>query len=153
MNHCARPWTFLAVAVLAMACGHTQAVSDKSERKPPSAPSQSEDERAAHHHHGNPHTNEQRDRTTRQAAAPAPLATSPAGLLKPGAAKQIQNALVNRRYLADGAQSGQLDAPTEKALRSFQQDNKLPATGVPDDATIEKLGISPGEVFRANPSE
>jgi len=36
---------------------------------------------------------------------------------------------------------GKMDAKTQQALRDFQKSNNLPATGVLDDRTAEKLGV------------
>lgn len=36
---------------------------------------------------------------------------------------------------------GKLDEETQEALAKFQKQNSLPATGVLDDKTLEKLGI------------
>jgi peptidoglycan hydrolase-like protein with peptidoglycan-binding domain len=85
-----------------------------------------------------------------RAGAP-PLATSPVGLLKPEAVEAIQGKLASRGDLAKDDRSGKLDDPTRKALRAFQRANNLPATGMPDDLTVKKLGLDPGEVFRATP--
>lgn len=39
---------------------------------------------------------------------------------------------------------GKMDARTQQALRDFQKDNNLPATGVLDEKTAEKLGVEQG---------
>jgi hypothetical protein len=44
-----------------------------------------------------------------------------------------------------GKLSGRMDPETQEALRDFQKDNNLPATGVLDQKTAEKLGVSTGE--------
>jgi len=75
------------------------------------------------------------------------LSTSPAALLKPGALKTIQEKLVHAGDL-EGEPNGQMDAATQKALVKFQRHHDLPATGVPDDATVGRLGLKPAEVFR-----
>jgi hypothetical protein len=81
----------------------------------------------------------------------APLATSPAGLLKPEAVKAVQQKLASHGRLAEADESGKLDGPTRQALREFQRANNLPATGVPDDLTIQKLGLKPDQLTRAAP--
>ena len=78
-----------------------------------------------------------------------PLATSPAGLLKPGALKMIQQRLSNAGALSEERQTGELDVETRAALRRFQEANGLPATGDPDGATVGKLGLKPNDVFKA----
>jgi hypothetical protein len=78
-----------------------------------------------------------------------PLSTSPAGQLKDGAAKDIQDRLVSLGFLGDGNRSGELDGHTEAALRKFQKSRDLAATGVPDTETVRKLGLDPGKIFRS----
>jgi hypothetical protein len=82
-----------------------------------------------------------------------PLATSPAGLLEPGAVKRIQERLHERGFLPEDARSGKLDDRTRKALRELQKKNSLPATGTPDDLTLQKLGLNAGELGRSARSE
>jgi hypothetical protein len=41
-----------------------------------------------------------------------------------------------------GAISGRMHAKTQEALREFQKENNLPATGVLDQRTAEKLGVT-----------
>jgi hypothetical protein len=77
-----------------------------------------------------------------------PLATSPEGLLKPGAAKMIQHRLSVEGLLSEEQQSGELDAVTKRALTRFQESHDLPATGEPDAATIGKLGLNGKDIFR-----
>lgn len=43
-----------------------------------------------------------------------------------------------------GAVSGRMHPKTQEALRDFQKKNNLPATGVLDDKTAEKLGVRVG---------
>jgi hypothetical protein len=76
-----------------------------------------------------------------------PLPTSPGGLLKPGAAKQIQSKLAATGALSPDQMTGELDGPTRAALARFQAKNDLPATGDPDDSTIRKLGLDAKEIF------
>lgn len=80
---------------------------------------------------------------------PPPLATSAAGLLQPRAAEALQDKLIARGYLEGTARSGKLDGKTQRALREFQREQGLPATGTPDDLTVEKLGLSPNDLFRS----
>lgn len=85
----------------------------------------------------------------RQAAAPGrpPLASSPEGLMLPGGALLIQQALTQRGYLHE-ADSGVLDDETSVGLRKFQADQKLARTGAPDRETLHRLGVSADEVFK-----
>ncbi len=86
------------------------------------------------------------------ANASPPLPASPAGLLREGGAASIQDRLMARGYLHRDTRTDELDGPTEKALRDFQRENGLPATGIPDDLTVKKLGLSPKDLFRASPT-
>ncbi len=81
-----------------------------------------------------------------------PLPASPSGLLREGGAASIQDRLMAHGYLHRDTRTDELDGPTEKALRDFQRDNGLPATGIPDDLTVKKLGLSPKDLFRASPT-
>jgi hypothetical protein len=75
------------------------------------------------------------------------ISTSPGALLKPGAAKLIQEKLSQDGDL-EGDASSELDARARAALAKFQRRHDLPATGIPDDATVRKLGLAPEAVFR-----
>lgn len=78
-----------------------------------------------------------------------PLATGPAGLLQPGAIERIQAKLTSSGALDGKHAAGVLDGPTRQALRQFQSAHALPATGLPDDATVTGLGLEPKQIFRA----
>src|SRR5262245_9242164 len=54
--------------------------------------------------------------------------------------KKAQDAL-RAKGLNPGT-DGTMDAKTQQALREFQKSNNLPATGVLDEKTAEKLGVS-----------
>jgi hypothetical protein len=82
-----------------------------------------------------------------------PLATSPAALLEPRALRTVQEKLSSRGELSKDDESGKFDEPTRRALRSFQRKNGLPATGMPDDVTVQKLGLDPGQIFRSTKAE
>jgi hypothetical protein len=82
-----------------------------------------------------------------------PLTTSPSDLLKPEGARLIQRALAQREYLPEAHATGRLDRATVDALKRFQKDSALPRTGFPDRETVKKLGLDPGDVFRAATSE
>ncbi len=56
--------------------------------------------------------------------------------------KKAQDALKAKGL--DPGTDGRMDAKTQQALRDFQKSNNLPATGVLDDRTIEKLGVNSG---------
>jgi hypothetical protein len=76
-----------------------------------------------------------------------PLATSPAGLLKPGAARSIQERLVRAGALAPRTPTDELDGPTRTALARYQKSVGLPATGDPDGVTVQRLGLESEDVF------
>jgi peptidoglycan hydrolase-like protein with peptidoglycan-binding domain len=76
-----------------------------------------------------------------------PIAATPQGLLQPGAGERIQEALEKGGYLQHH-RTGQLDEPTSAALRRYQQDHALAATGAPDRETLQKLGLDPDQVLR-----
>jgi hypothetical protein len=149
---CSHGWNAAALALaLCLAagavagCGHTHTASDTSAQTPdkPAA-----DQSASKHK--DDISAEGSGKTIRSENGP-PLATSPAGLLKPEAVKELQEKLVSHGQLAEADQSGKLDGPTHKALREFQRANNMPATGMPDDLTIQKLGLKPSELTRAEP--
>ena len=81
------------------------------------------------------------------------ITTSPAGQMKAHAVETIQEKLVAEGHLSADHRSGSLDGPTREALRAFQRDKGLPATGVPDDATVGKLGLRAADVFRVSPGD
>lgn len=76
-----------------------------------------------------------------------PLATSPGGLLAPGAEQKIREQLVAHGFLKDDAKSGAMS----EGLRRCQAAHDLPATGMPDNATIKALGLKPDQIFRQGP--
>lgn len=82
-----------------------------------------------------------------------PIARSPGALMSDGAVRDMQTSLQNAGMLAKGKSNvtGRLDAPTEAALRKFQEKNDLPATGVPDRATARALGLDADELFKEAP--
>jgi hypothetical protein len=127
-------------------CGHTQTASDTGANA--AADKTPADEPAAKHR--DDISVEGPGKTVRSENGP-PLATSPGGLLKPEAVKELQEKLVSHGQLAEADQSGKLDGPTHKALREFQRANNMPATGMPDDLTIQKLGLKPDQLTRAAP--
>ncbi len=53
--------------------------------------------------------------------------------------KSIQNALNKDGY--NVKVDGKFGKQTQAAIKQYQQDQKLPATGQPDDATKQKLGV------------
>ena len=77
------------------------------------------------------------------------VAASPEGLMNPGSAREIQEALRGKGYLE--AVSGELDQATSAALRRFQHDQQLAETGAPDRETLRRLGVDPQSVYRTVP--
>ena len=53
----------------------------------------------------------------------------------------LQNALITAKVYK-GKASGILDTATKRALRRYQQDNKLKVTGEPNEETLAKLGVA-----------
>lgn len=64
----------------------------------------------------------------------------PTIVVSPGEVRRTQEALKTRGY-DPGVTSGSLHIGTQEALRQFQQDNDLPATGLIDEETAKQLGI------------
>lgn len=71
---------------------------------------------------------------------------SPEALLAPGAVTDIQRALSEDGYLG-AHQPGELDEPTSAAVRRFQEEHGLAATGMPDRETLRRLGIDPEAAY------
>jgi hypothetical protein len=125
-------------------CGHTQTVG------PAVAPDEkSTMESAAPVHHKTVTSDLKGPDGERQNIS---ISTSPAALLKPGAAKSIQERLSRSGDLHGDVSSG-LDGPTQNALKTFQREHDLPATGIPDDATVRKLGLKPEDIFRTGTAQ
>jgi peptidoglycan hydrolase-like protein with peptidoglycan-binding domain len=55
--------------------------------------------------------------------------------------KKVQEAL-KAKGMDPGPATGHMDAKTQAALSEFQKANNLPATGVLDEKTAEKLGVA-----------
>jgi peptidoglycan hydrolase-like protein with peptidoglycan-binding domain len=64
------------------------------------------------------------------------VATTPQGMLEPGALDKVRDKL--------GVAKGE---SVQAAVRRFQREQNLPATGMLDEETIERLGLSPDEIF------
>jgi peptidoglycan hydrolase-like protein with peptidoglycan-binding domain len=59
---------------------------------------------------------------------------------------EIQRALA-RHGLLHEHREGELDPPTTAAVRRFQQEKGLAATGFPDRETLKDLGIDPERAY------
>lgn len=143
----------LLILAAPLACSHARQVADTENPEPGAGPPHDEGtvprvERAGQTPRSSPAKNDAQkvDEAENQ---PPPLATSPAGLLEPGAVKRIQEQLHDQGFLPKEARSGRLDGPTRKALRELQSKHNLPATGTPDDVTLQKLGLDAKELFRS----
>jgi hypothetical protein len=80
------------------------------------------------------------------------VSASPEGLINPGSARTIQEALKGKGYLEEV--TGKIDAATSAALRRFQRDRGLARTGAPDRETLRQLGVDPNDVYQTgDPSE
>jgi hypothetical protein len=66
-----------------------------------------------------------------------PVASSPAGLLKPGADEKVREKLGVKEKGED----------LRPALQRFQREHDLPATGILDHRTVKELGLDPDDVF------
>jgi hypothetical protein len=145
----------VAVATLsATGCSHTKSVTpppqeDRSSHEDHRKRQSESDKHAAEH----PRRHHETQAEPSSHAPAVPLATSPASLLQPGAAAALQDKLIGRGLLDQNDRSQELDGKTQKALRDFQRDQGLPATGTPDDLTVRKLGLDPARVFRSSKEE
>ena len=79
-----------------------------------------------------------------------PLPSEKNMTVTPDDIKKAQEALQAKGH-APGT-TGRLDAKTQQALRDFQKANNLPATGVLDEKTAEKLGVNKSGGGRSTPS-
>jgi hypothetical protein len=68
-----------------------------------------------------------------------PVASSPSGLMKPGAEQNVREKL--------GVQAG--GGSLREAVKKFQKEHDLPATGILDQRTVESLGLDPDDVFES----
>ncbi len=130
-----------AALVLLGGCLHTHRVREGNDQQEAGAPEGKHEEGAS-------------PRATRKRVPPRDgrpaVAASPEGLMNPGSARKIQQALHDQGYLRD-APSGQLDEPTSAALREFQRRHDLAETGAPDRETLRTLGIDPSDVYKTAP--
>lgn len=159
MRHAMKRVTFGGLALLAtgiIACGHTTTVAGPDETKAKSAGDHATPphDRAAPARHRPTEVAGARDGDRASDGASKdgglPLTTSPAALLKPGALKTIQERLAKDGGLPSDDVTGAPNAATRDAVARFQRRQDLPATGVPDDATLRKLGLNPDDVFKSD---
>lgn len=120
------------VFITVAACSHG------SKKEPPSEPAPRPEARAAQ-----PKPSKDLPKTPEGRPELAPSAQ---GLLKPSAARQIQDALIQRGYMTAPA-SGKLDELTAEALKRLQHDEELAETGAPDQETLRRLGLQPDDLY------
>jgi hypothetical protein len=77
---------------------------------------------------------------------------APAKFLRPGAGRQLQEALRKKGILTQ-PDAEALGETTSDALSRFQQENDLAATGFPDAETLRRLDLDPDQIYRSPPSE
>jgi pyruvate/2-oxoglutarate dehydrogenase complex dihydrolipoamide acyltransferase (E2) component len=131
--------TSARIALLALfvgGCGHAK----KTDAEEPKQATEKTEEKTEQK------TSEPRRVKEKQDPAAVPVASSPEGLLAPGAEEQIREKLAAGDYLKGG--SGAKSGSTREGIRRFQEANDLPATGAPDHTTVRKLGLDPDQVFR-----
>jgi peptidoglycan hydrolase-like protein with peptidoglycan-binding domain len=80
-----------------------------------------------------------------------PLPATPSSLVTAGAVRQLKEALQSRGFLKSPSPGPEIDAETSNALRKFQQEEGLAATGFPDQETLRRLDIDAAEAYRAAP--
>jgi hypothetical protein len=135
----------LALAACLAACSHTKSVGSETESAAEQAGPPYDENAPAKHRPARAEASA--GPRTFKSTGGVPLSTSPVGLLKPGAAKRIQEQLAGQGALPADQVTGQLDGPTRSALARFQAEHQLPATGDPDDATVKKLGLDAADIF------
>jgi murein L,D-transpeptidase YcbB/YkuD len=141
--------------LLLVGCTHTKTVgSGAEETKQASAATE---RRHSEHRASQPRRGEAAEEPRNERGEKEiPVATSPEGLLKPGAQERIEQRLADEGFLRRGDQpksaargETQPAASFDEALRRFQAHEHLPATGMPDQETVRKLGLDPDDVFKA----
>jgi hypothetical protein len=140
-----RPGLIAAFAlVVAGGCAHTKTTDEGGEEQN-ATPSETKETPTPHA------GKEGREPTHRQSGGDhsVPLATAPGGLLAPGAEEKIRKRLAAEGCLDDGAKDS--GGALSEGLRRCQKNHDLPATGMPDDATIKALGLNPDQIFRHGP--
>ena len=77
-----------------------------------------------------------------------PVAMTPAALLKPGAVRQLQEAL--NKHGIETPENGAYDQATQKSLIQFQRKAKIAETGLPDRETLKQLGLDADSMYKSN---
>lgn len=138
----------LPLALVGAGCGHTRHADDAPVAEEKEA-EQAAPKREATRKDGAPASPRKAGTESSKEDNGPPLATGPEGLMTEGAIAKIQDRLREKDLLKGDKSSGHWDESTRTAMREFQRDNGLPATGMPDDVSVGKLGLKPGDVFRS----
>jgi hypothetical protein len=131
-----RAWAAVGLALAFVAC-QTRRVASTGETDREAPPTAGEERSGA--------------RARTDDAGP-PVPATPDGLLAPGGARRVQEALVARGHLG-AARSDEIDDATSAALRRLQREEGLAATGFPDRETLRRLGLDPAEVYARHEDE
>jgi peptidoglycan hydrolase-like protein with peptidoglycan-binding domain len=79
-----------------------------------------------------------------------PIGTSPEAVLEEEGIRTVQRALRARGF--DCPLDGRYGHETQRALRQFQERHDLAPTGMPDLATLKRLGIDAKSLYRSESS-
>ena len=77
----------------------------------------------------------------KRVATPRPVGTTPQSILRADGLRKMQDKLGVK-------ETGQLDDATRAALERFQRRHHLAATGLPDLATVDQLGLDTDKIFQ-----
>ncbi|HET7753607.1 MAG TPA: peptidoglycan-binding domain-containing protein [Anaeromyxobacteraceae bacterium] len=152
-----RLWLAAALAAAVAGCAQVRRVGDQGrgrgdEKAGEGQPSTSA---APPRHEGEPSSSAAPPRDEGQPAEHGrpPLPATPSSLVTAGAARQLKEELRNRGYLKAQSSGPELDAATSDAVRRFQQEEGLAATGFPDRETLRRLNVDPKSAYRSAPDE
>jgi len=137
----------LAILVLLAACAQVRKVGRSDAEEPGDRREAGEERRPA-----------TSDAPPRDEGQPAqhgrpPLPATPSSLVTADAARQLKQELRTRGFLEKPSPGPELDAATSDALRQFQQQEGIAATGFPDQETLRRLNIDASEAYRGAPQE
>lgn len=90
---------------------------------------------------GQEHAKAQKQEGVKPSPEAPRVPATPEGLLGADAVRDVQRALADRGLLG-AHREGDLDTPTSAAVRKFQEQQGLAATGMPDRETLRALGVS-----------
>lgn len=136
-------WLMLTAGLaLAAACAHTKTTDEGAEKQE----TKQEEPKKAEKSPETPHLSSGGSQLHPGDRKATPVATAPEGLLAPGAEKKIRERLADDGFIAKDADSN--DAAMREGLRRFQTAHDLPATGMPDQETVKRLGLDADQIFR-----